>query len=479
MFKQVFNKRMILLVSLLLVGIATVITILVTQSSIVHADGELKLSTIHHVYLDDVYLGSIKDKSVVDQHISDQLEELEQTDENYTYGTEQELSYIPERVFSVDIDIDRLLARLDQQLVIEIQATTLQFGDDVFAHFASETEAEQAIYDYISLYVDEDVLNNLAEQVDQDEDLDLAVGDSIVTDVSLSEEVTLFETFVLEEDLIEVAEAVRLLNKGTLEDIIHDVAAGDTLYSIAKQYDLTEATLLELNEELEIDGILQIGQEINVTDYVPMVDVIVHQEELKEETIKYQKKTEQTDDLYRGVSKQKQEGSDGKKEVHRMIEKVNGKVVDREVLDEAIIKEVQHEITLIGTKVIPSRGTGDFIRPAIGGYISSGYGPRWGSFHRGVDFARPSNRNIIASDNGVVEKVSYGGGYGRYIVINHNNGYKTLYAHLSSTSVRVGQTVPRGTKIGVMGSTGRSTGMHLHFEVLKNGVNINPMNVLN
>ena len=64
------------------------------------------------------------------------------------------------------------------------------------------------------------------------------------------------------------------------------------------------------------------------------------------------------------------------------------------------------------------------------------------------------------------------------IVINHNNGYETLYAHLSSIDVSVGQTVPQGTKIGVMGSTGRSTGIHLHFEVLKNGSNINPMSVL-
>ena len=65
------------------------------------------------------------------------------------------------------------------------------------------------------------------------------------------------------------------------------------------------------------------------------------------------------------------------------------------------------------------------------------------------------------------------------IIIKHNNGYETLYAHLSSIDVSVGQTVPQGTKIGVMGSTGRSTGIHLHFEVFKNGTNIDPMSVLN
>jgi murein DD-endopeptidase MepM/ murein hydrolase activator NlpD len=63
-------------------------------------------------------------------------------------------------------------------------------------------------------------------------------------------------------------------------------------------------------------------------------------------------------------------------------------------------------------------------------------------------------------------------------VVNHNNGYKTLYAHLSNISVNVGQTVPKGAVLGTMGSTGHSTGIHLHFEVLKNGSNINPASVL-
>src|SRR5690625_560836 len=111
--------------------------------------------------------------------------------------------------------------------------------------------------------------------------------------------------------------------------------------------------------------------------------------------------------------------------------------------------------------------------------ISSTYGPRWGSFHRGIDFARPSNRDILASAGGVVESAGYLGSYGNRIVINHNNGYKTLYAHLSSINVTVGQTVSQGEKVGVMGSTGRTTGVNLHFEVVKNGSTINPMNVLN
>ena len=107
---------------------------------------------------------------------------------------------------------------------------------------------------------------------------------------------------------------------------------------------------------------------------------------------------------------------------------------------------------------------------------------KWGcvgaQLHRGIDIARPSSRTILAADNGVVVSAGWDGAYGNKVVIDHNNGYKTLYAHLSSINVKVGQTVPQGANLGVMGSTGRSTGVHLHFEVTKNGSLVNPLSVL-
>lgn len=105
-------------------------------------------------------------------------------------------------------------------------------------------------------------------------------------------------------------------------------------------------------------------------------------------------------------------------------------------------------------------------------------GPRWGSYHRGIDIARPSNYSILASDNGVVTAAGWDGSYGYRVIINHNNGYQTLYAHLSNIYVSVGQVVPKGSVIGKMGSTGNSTGIHLHFEVTRNGKLINPLSVL-
>ncbi|MFZ3576714.1 murein hydrolase activator EnvC family protein [Virgibacillus sp. DJP39] len=116
-----------------------------------------------------------------------------------------------------------------------------------------------------------------------------------------------------------------------------------------------------------------------------------------------------------------------------------------------------------------SRGSGNLQWPTIGGYVSSNVGMRWGRMHKGMDIARPSNRAILAVDNGVVVEARSSAGFGNKIVIDHQNGMKSIYAHLSSIQVQPGQRVGRGSKIGIMGSTGNSTGVHLHLEIYVNG----------
>lgn len=116
--------------------------------------------------------------------------------------------------------------------------------------------------------------------------------------------------------------------------------------------------------------------------------------------------------------------------------------------------------------------------PAVGGIITSYQGPRWGRLHKGIDIAGVSNRAILASQGGTVAFAGWHDSFGNYVKINHSNGYMTLYAHMSSLNVSAGQTVSKGQQIGVMGSTGHSTGMHLHFEVHQNGRLLNPMSVL-
>lgn len=139
---------------------------------------------------------------------------------------------------------------------------------------------------------------------------------------------------------------------------------------------------------------------------------------------------------------------------------------------------VQKELVLKGFMAVPSVGTGDFVWPAQGGYISSEIGPRWGREHQGIDIAQPDDFDILAADHGVVKAAGDAGTFGNRIVIDHGNGYETIYAHLESIDVETGDKLVQGTKIGVMGTTGRSTGIHLHFEISKNGAVKNPLDYI-
>lgn len=133
---------------------------------------------------------------------------------------------------------------------------------------------------------------------------------------------------------------------------------------------------------------------------------------------------------------------------------------------------------LASRRQTPNAGTvtasGNFVWPTAG-TITQNFS--W--YHKGVDIANRSAPDILAADSGTVIVAGWpdNGGYGMRVIIDHGNGFQTLYAHLQATYVIPGQTVARGNAIGKMGSTGRSTGTHLHFEIHKGGV-LNPLEFL-
>lgn len=130
-------------------------------------------------------------------------------------------------------------------------------------------------------------------------------------------------------------------------------------------------------------------------------------------------------------------------------------------------------------QITPDAGTvvasGQFVWPTAGTITQ-----RFVWYHKGVDIANRAAPGVLAADSGKVIVAGWpdGNGYGNRVIIDHGNGYKTLYAHLLKIYVVPGQTVARGSAIGQMGSTGRSTGPHLHFEIIQNGTYLNPLNLL-
>ena len=156
-------------------------------------------------------------------------------------------------------------------------------------------------------------------------------------------------------------------------------------------------------------------------------------------------------------------------------------VYDAKAADEDALKA---EITKLQKELEASRrvkGTGQFQWPVDSNVVTSGFGGRntgiagASTNHKGVDLKALTGANIYASDTGTVITSAYSSSYGNYIVIDHGNGYCSLYGHMSKRLVSKGDTVQKGQKIGLSGATGIVNGPHLHFEIWKNGVKINPL----
>ena len=146
--------------------------------------------------------------------------------------------------------------------------------------------------------------------------------------------------------------------------------------------------------------------------------------------------------------------------------------------DEIVSLVSKHEDMLASLPSIQPISNKDLTRTASGwGYrIDPIYKIR--KFHYGLDFTSPTGTDVYATGNGRVSLLKFSPTYGNYIIIDHGYGYQTVYAHLSKYNVRYGQKVNRGDVIAFVGNTGKSTGSHLHYEVHKNGVQVNPINFL-
>ena len=160
------------------------------------------------------------------------------------------------------------------------------------------------------------------------------------------------------------------------------------------------------------------------------------------------------DSMFRGHLRVIKLVKEGRKKVTYQIIKENGVETEKTILAEEILEPTINKIIEKGTKVKPDRGSGNFSWPTNGGKITSGFGARWGRQHEGIDIAGVSNRTIKAADNGRVVSAGWKGNYGNCVIVDHGNGYRTLYGHLSSINVSVGDVVEQGEKLGVMGSTG-------------------------
>lgn len=433
------------------------------------------LNKIYHVYVGNKYIGAVSNEKAIEEIIASKEKGASQQYKELSIDASSSVKIIPEEVFSNQTKDVEILDKLEQSLVVQAPSFTLSVDGEPVVSLKDAKDYEDTIRMLKLQYVSQQELNSLYVNQQSTNIPPLQTGETRLVDVSFKQEVSGAIQKVAPNAIVTPKEAVKYLMTGSLEQETYKVQSGDVLGSVAQKHGLTTTELVALNPGITVDTVLQIGQALNVTVAKPFVTLEVKQEKKVTDTIPFKKIVEEDPTMYKGEKVIKQQGVNGSKEISYLLTSENGTRISKVALKEDIIQQPVDEIEVVGTKVISSRGTGEFTWPTVGGYISSGMGQRWGELHRGIDIARPNNYNILASDNGVVVAAGVSGSYGNRIVIDHHNGYTTLYGHLSSIEVKVGQVVEKGSVIGIMGSTGNSTGTHLHFEVEKNGSLENPL----
>jgi murein DD-endopeptidase MepM/ murein hydrolase activator NlpD len=212
----------------------------------------------------------------------------------------------------------------------------------------------------------------------------------------------------------------------------------------------------------------------------PMLSVRHVEQVSYSETVPFNTEYIEDPQLWLGESKTVTRGADGEALVVAQQTSVDGVHTETVVTGSLILTEPVTEVIATGTR--QRSATGTFARPASGA-MTSGWGWRTlrgaRGFHYGNDFRGSRGDPIYAADGGVVSFVGWMNGYGMTVIIDHENGYKTLYAHCSRYRVVKGQQVGKGERIADIGNTGRSYGNHLHFEIQANGVAKNPAPYLN
>lgn len=357
--------------------------------------------------------------------------------------------------------------------------------------------ANQDIVEAEGIYADGKFIGAVPEmgRVEEylEDTLDEYLKENKYDSASFTKEITAEQGYYVEENIVSYDEMIDLLQSEVSTDQYYTVQQGDTPLGIASSQDVDYHDLIAWNPNIENE--LFVGDEVVVGVSEPYLPIEATTTDVYTKSIDYKTKKEKTDSLSVGQTKVKQKGKKGKQTITAEVTLVNGVETDRDIVSKETTKEPVDKIVLVGTKkpdpvTVPSgistnnssNSTGISLSwPTNGGYISSGYGSRWGSFHRAIDIAKAGGcygDAIYAAAGGTVTYAGYCGTFGKLIKVSHGNGLETWYAHCSGFNVSVGSKVSRGQTIGYIGNTGRSTGPHLHFQVMVNGQHTNPLNYL-
>lgn len=364
-------------------------------------------------------------------------------------------------------------------------------GPTFRSNVVDETELEQAFTDSLdvvehgyALYVDgqrigatqtKGALETLLDQVSAPYQNENTVSVGFVEDVEIR------ECDLPVEDFTNLSDIALQLNSTKTKETTYTVQAGDCWSTIAEDQQIDSDELQRLNPGYDIDK-LQIGDELLISAAVPYLTVRATQMEYYTEEIPFEIEYVDDDTMWEGDTETLSKGQYGVANTAARVVYEGTEEVERILVSTTVLTEPVTEIQARGTMERPTwAATGEFRWPCSGNITSSfGYRYIFGgtSFHSGIDIANKKGTDIVAADGGEVVYAGWMNGYGYLVQIDHNNGYVTYYGHNSSLLVEVGDKVYKGQHIAEMGSTGRTTGTHCHFEVRYNGDRLDPVDYL-
>ena len=395
------------------------------------------------VRTEDEFLGALE--QVKSEAISSYGQDVVLTEEPVFAETEVKKEEITE--------LDEMMKNIKSQIDIKLKAAAIMVDGET-----------------VAIVKDDKIATNVLENVKEPF---LEKEESQYDAVKFAENVGVVEVGAEFKDILTEEEALQKIALGTDEEKIHKVEQGENTWTIARKYDLKMADIERANPGLEPEK-LQIGQEISLIVPKPLVSVVTKEYIELVEEIPFETEYEKTASLYEGDKKITVQGEEGQREVKGYVVKENGVEVAMEVIEEHVVSQPKTRVIAQGTKERPATvATGVFSNPTRG-RMTSPFGMRWGRRHTGIDIASSKGTTVTSADAGRVSFAGRQGSYGNLIIIDHENGYQTYYAHNSKLVVSKGDRVYKGQKIAEMGSTGNSTGVHLHFEVRKSGTPMNP-----
>lgn len=454
-------------------------------------------NTFYQVYMDGEVIGVIKNKSKLEKYINDKNKKYQkmynikniyspnglEIQKIMTYDGEfDSVSEIYEKIQKLSpFTISGYQVKINTDYIDEEDGKTKTKSEILY--IVNKDDLKLAINSVIETFIGKDKYNSYLEK-NQPEIVD--VGEYI-DDVYLDNDITIKETYIpVTETIYSNYEdlAQFLLYGENTEEKIYIIKEGDTIESVAFDNKISPDEFLMSNPTFtSINNLLFVGQEVIIKQTNPHIQVVEEKTLVEDQEDKYDTVEQYDDTKYVGDDVVIQEGQNGLNRVNMQIKYVNNSIAYVNTVSKSVITPAVDKIVVYGSKYAPSVGNVSIWKwPCDGHYITQYFqyrvNPVTGvhEFHQALDIYNPYYSNVYASNNGTVVTAQYHWSYGNYVVINHNNGYGTLYAHMSSIAVKVGQTVARGQVIGYIGSTGTATGPHVHFETFyTSGGKFNPL----